>query len=191
MKEITSHDALMNLLKDTEKSYLLLWKRGSGQSECAFSALSSASAKHPEVMVLSADVTEVRDIHPQYGISSVPGLLQFEGQALKNVVKGCHQESYFSSLLEEAVYQTRMKEEGRPSKTVIVYSTPACSWCNTLKQWLRKNHIHYTDIDVSRDETAARELMNRTGQQGVPQTEINGQVVVGFDQVKLKQLLEI
>ncbi|MBA4410258.1 MAG: NrdH-redoxin [Odoribacter sp.] len=74
---------------------------------------------------------------------------------------------------------------------VTVYSTPTCSWCNTLKSWLKQNNISFRDVDVSRDEKAAQDLVRRSGQQGVPQTEINGQIVVGFDQQRLKQLLEI
>jgi glutaredoxin len=56
---------------------------------------------------------------------------------------------------------------------------------------LRQNRISFTDIDISHDEKAAQNLVRRSGQQGVPQTEINGQIVVGFDQPKLKKLLEI
>jgi glutaredoxin-like YruB-family protein len=76
-------------------------------------------------------------------------------------------------------------------KRVTVYSTPTCSWCNTLKAWLQKNNIRYSDVDVSRDQNAAEALVRRTGQQGVPQTDINGQIVVGFNQQRLKELLEI
>ena len=191
MKEIKSYNELKTELKDNEKTYILLWKKGSGQSDCAFEALRLASEKHPEISTLSADVAIVRDIHTVYGITSAPSLLLFEGKELKNVLKGCHQENFFNALLEEAVYQSKIKESGKPAKSVTVYSTPTCTWCNTLKQWLRKNHIPYSDIDVSRDEQAAQDLVRRTGQQGVPQTEINGQIVVGFDQARLKQLLEI
>lgn len=191
MKEIPSLNALSELLRNEKKVYLLLWKKGAEQSECAFKALASASAHHPEISVLSADVSFVRDIHPEYGITSVPTLLQFEDKELKNIYKGCHQESFFKGMLEEAVYLAKIAESGKPQKSVTVYSTPTCTWCNTLKQWLRKNHVSYHDIDISRDENAAKELVRRSGQQGVPQTEINGQIVVGFDQTKLKQLLEI
>ncbi len=191
MKEILSHHELESLLPGSKKTYLLLWKKGSEQSECAYRALTEASQKHPEIPVLSADVATVRDIHPVYNISSVPALLMFEGNVIKNILKGCHPDTYYTSMLEEAVYRVKAEESGKPVKNVTVYSTPTCTWCNTLKQWLRKNHIPYTDVDVSRDEGAAQELVRRTGQQGVPQTDINGQVVVGFDQARLKQLLEI
>ncbi len=191
MKEIGSKTELAGELQGASKSYLLLWKKGSEQSECALRGLGVASALHPGIPVLTADVTTVRDIHGDYGITTVPTLLQFENGVLKNMVKGCHQEGFFTALLEEAVYQAAIKEEGKPAHSVTVYSTPTCTWCNTLKQWLRKNRVAYTDVDVSRDERAAAELVRRTGQQGVPQTEIDGQIVVGFDQARLKTLLEI
>ena len=191
MIEIDSNTDLQESLKESGKAFLLLWKKGSEQSECARKGFNAASEKHPEIMSFAADVTVVRDIHEKYGVTSVPALLQFDGKAIRNVIKGCHPESFYTGLLEEAVYQIIAKESSKPAKNVTVYSTPTCTWCNTLKQWLKKNHISYSDIDVSRDEHAARELVSRTGQQGVPQTEINGQIVVGFDQAKLKQLLEI
>jgi glutaredoxin-like YruB-family protein len=191
MKEIASFSDLQTMLKEHNKIYLLLWKKGSDQSDCAFQSIGSAAGKHPEIMVASADVSQVRDIHGVFNITSAPTLLQFDGGELKNVWKGCHQESFFIALFEEAVYQAQVKESGKPAKSVTVYSTPTCSWCNTLKQWLKKNHVAFSDIDISRDERAAQDLVRRSGQQGVPQTEINGQIVVGFDQTKLKQLLEL
>jgi glutaredoxin-like YruB-family protein len=191
MKELHSGKELQNGLAEGTRSYLLLWKQGSEQSECALKACAVASSTHPGIPVFTAEVTAVRDIHGAYGISTVPSLLLFEGHTLKNVFKGCHGQEFYTALLEEAVYRARADEAGVPPKSVTVYSTPTCTWCNTLKQWLRKNHVPYTDIDVSRDERAAQELVRRTGQQGVPQTDINGQIVVGFDQARLKQLLEI
>jgi len=191
MKEIKSYNELSNGLTVNERSYILLWKKGSEQSDCAHNALKSASTRHPELPVYSADINLVRDIHPVFKITTVPSLLQFENNELKNILKGCHQEGFYTSMFEEAVYQIKIKESGKPAKSVTVYSTPTCTWCNNLKQWLRKNQIPYSEIDVSRDEKAAQELVRRTGQQGVPQTEINGQIVVGFDQTRLKQLLEI
>ena len=191
MIEIDSNTDLQESLKESGKAFLLLWKKGSEQSECARKGFEASSGKHPEIMSFAADVMVVRDIHENYGITSVPALLQFDGKLIRNVIKGCHPESFYTGLLEEAVYQAMARESGRPAKNVTVYSTPTCTWCNTLKQWLKKNHIPYSDIDVSRDEHAARELVSRTGQQGVPQTDINGQIVVGFDQARLKQLLEI
>jgi len=78
-----------------------------------------------------------------------------------------------------------------PQKNVTVYSTPTCTWCNTLKGYLRKNHIRFRDVDVSRDQRMAEELVRKSGQQGVPQTEIDGQIIVGFDKQRINTLLGI
>ena len=178
-------------VKDKEKVFLLLYKSGSEQSECALNNLNQTTEGEIPVPVYSADVNSVRDIHEKYGITSVPALMVFEKGEFTNTVKGCHDGDYYKALMQNAIYVAKAKAEGKAPKRVTVYSTPTCSWCNTLKSWLKKNGIPYTDVDVSKDERAAQDLVNRTGQQGVPQTDINGQIVVGFDQTKLKQLLEI
>ncbi len=74
---------------------------------------------------------------------------------------------------------------------VIVFSTPACSWCRTLKQYLKKHEIRFKDIDVSRDQAAAKDMVRRTGQQGVPVTLINSRAIVGFNKTEINKLLNI
>lgn len=74
-------------------------------------------------------------------------------------------------------------------KKVIVFSTPSCSWCRKLKGYLKKNKIRFTDVDVSRDQKAARDMMRKTGQRGVPQMWIDNQPVVGFDKAKIDRIL--
>jgi len=110
---------------------------------------------------------------------------------LVNVVKGCQESSYLMALMNNELSVKSSVKDTLKVKQVTVYSTPTCSWCNTLKSWLRKNNIRFKDIDVSRNEKDAQDLVKRSGQQGVPQTEINGQIVVGFNQQRLKELLEI
>ena len=190
-KSILSLVDLKGELKDSKKLYLLLFKDGSEQSNCALENLKATSSDDDEFTVLTADVNNVRDIHPEYGITSAPALLEFDNGEFKNVIKGCHQPSVLKALFEEAVYFAQMEKEGKTPKQVTVYSTPQCSWCTTLKSYLSKNKIRFSDVDISRDPNAARDLQSRTGQQGVPQTEVNGQWVVGFDQKKLNELLEI
>jgi glutaredoxin-like YruB-family protein len=190
MKSILSYQELQNELKGKDKAYVLLYKKGSEQSECAYQNLSEVASK-AAIPIYTADVATVRDIHPVYGITSVPTLMVFENGELISTIKGCQDKEFVHSLFTSAIYQAKAKSEGKAPKRVTVYSTPTCTWCNTLKSWLRKNGIPFTDVDVSRDMHAAQELVRRTGQQGVPQTEINGQWVIGFDQKRLKELLEI
>ncbi len=191
MEIISSHTDLQRVLAENEKTFLLLFKQGSEQSECALENLSAVSESSHNIRFYSADVTTVRDIHPSFGITTVPSLLVFEGDKLTGVVKGCQDKNYYRALSENQVFRVQSGSNGKSQPRVLVYSTPTCSWCNTLKSWLNMNKIAYTEIDVSRDQKAAQDMVRRSGQQGVPQTEINGQMVVGFDQSRLKQLLDI
>ncbi len=72
---------------------------------------------------------------------------------------------------------------------VIVYSTPTCPYCNALKDFLKENKIKFENIDVSKNQKAAREIVKKSGQTGVPVTIINGKVIVGFDQAALEKAI--
>jgi glutaredoxin-like YruB-family protein len=191
IERVSSYEDFKGKAGNSGKVFLLLFRGGSEQSECAMHNLLEASVKAPDLKVFAADVTDVRDIHTVYGVSTVPSLLTFSDARLTAIVKGCQETGYYGALTENTLFRAQAEGEAVPSRRVTVYSTPTCSWCNTLKSWLKQNGISYTDIDVSRDERAAEELVKRTGQQGVPQTDINGEVVVGFNQPRLRQLLGI
>ncbi|MFH1063625.1 MAG: glutaredoxin domain-containing protein [Candidatus Woesearchaeota archaeon] len=64
---------------------------------------------------------------------------------------------------------------------IKVYSTPTCPWCIKLKGYLKEKNVKFDDIDVSTDQAAAQKMIEKSGQMGVPQTEINGKMIVGFD----------
>lgn len=74
---------------------------------------------------------------------------------------------------------------------VKVFSTPTCPYCVTLKEYLKEHNIEFEDIDVSQNEKARNEMIEKSGQMGVPVVDINGEVVVGFDKEKIKNLLKI
>ncbi len=72
---------------------------------------------------------------------------------------------------------------------IRVFSTPTCPYCVMLKNFLKENGFEYEDIDVSQSEEAQTEMIEKTGQMGVPVTDIDGEWIIGFDQVKIKELL--
>ncbi|MCL4829798.1 MAG: NrdH-redoxin [Caldilinea sp.] len=74
---------------------------------------------------------------------------------------------------------------------VIVFSTPTCSFCNAAKSYFRQKGVKFRDVDVSKDAAAARDMVRRSGQQGVPVIDIGGKLVIGFDRPKINQLLGI
>ncbi|MDW8325399.1 MAG: glutaredoxin domain-containing protein [Anaerolineales bacterium] len=77
----------------------------------------------------------------------------------------------------------------KPQPRVIIFSTPTCAFCNQAKAYFRQRGIRFQDVDVSRDPAAARDMVRRSGQQGVPVIDIGGKIVVGFDRPKINQLL--
>jgi glutaredoxin-like YruB-family protein len=189
MKEVKSHQELLKSIENLDKAYLLLYKKGSEQSDCAYENLSAAIKENKEVNVYVADTNIVRDIHQKYNINSAPTMLVFEKGEFKNVVKGCHHPGFFQSVFESAVVHAANPD--KPQKSVTVYTTPTCTWCNTIKTYLRKNGINFREVDVSRDQSAAEAMVRRSGQQGVPQTDINGTMIVGFDKAKINSMLGI
>jgi glutaredoxin-like YruB-family protein len=72
---------------------------------------------------------------------------------------------------------------------VIVFSSPTCVWCTRAKTYLHSRSVPFRDVDVSRDPAAARDLVRRTGQMGVPVIEIDGRPIVGFDQARIDAAL--
>ena len=84
-----------------------------------------------------------------------------------------------------------MTDTAKPQPKVIVFSTPTCSFCNAAKRYFRQQGVKFRDVDVSRDPAAARDMVRRSGQQGVPVIDIGGKIVMGFDRNKINQLLGI
>ena len=74
---------------------------------------------------------------------------------------------------------------------VKVYSTPTCGFCKAAKQFLKDNSVEFESIDVSADQRAAEEMIEKTGQMGVPVIEVDNEVIIGFDKAKLEKLLKL
>lgn len=85
----------------------------------------------------------------------------------------------------------RQQETKKKQPRVIIFSTPTCGYCNMAKKYLREKRIRFKDVDVSRDAAAARDLVRRSGQMGVPVLDIGGKMIVGFDRPKIDRLLGI
>ncbi|HKJ79508.1 MAG TPA: thioredoxin family protein [Prolixibacteraceae bacterium] len=192
MKKIESLNSLKKEIEPNDNVWLLLFKKGSEQSDCAFENFKSAENKAKNAVLCYADVNEVRDIHPEFNINSAPSLLYFEKGKFKNAFKGCYKPEQFNAIFEKEVFAVPAGNgKEKPQKNVTVYTTPTCSWCTTIKRHLQENNIRFREVDVSADQNAAQEMVKKSGQQGVPQTDINGQVIVGFDKTRINSLLGI
>ena len=191
MQEINSYSEMISSLAENSKNYVLLYKKGSESSECSYNSIEQVLESGVKVNVLAADVSKVRDIHTKYDITSVPALLVFQGDKFERTIKGCNDDGYYKSLFDSALFNASSEGSDTKQKRVTVYSTPTCSWCTTLKNHLKSNGIKYSEIDISKDQNAAQNMVRKSGQQGVPQTDIGGKMIVGFDKVKINSLLNI
>ncbi|MGC9221598.1 MAG: glutaredoxin family protein [Solirubrobacteraceae bacterium] len=79
--------------------------------------------------------------------------------------------------------------QGAAQHRVLVFTTPSCPWCTRAKAYLRQNKVPFREIDVARDRSAARDLVRRTGQMGVPVVEIDGKPIIGFDRAQINRRL--
>lgn len=76
-------------------------------------------------------------------------------------------------------------------KNVTIYSTQTCHFCHMTKDFFKENNITFTDLDVTSDEKNKKEMLERSGQMSVPVIFVGDDMVVGFNESKLKELLEI
>lgn len=74
---------------------------------------------------------------------------------------------------------------------VNIYSTPTCVYCNMAKNFLTQNGIEYTEFNVASDLAKRKEMIEKTGQMGVPVLEMGDETIVGFDEGKIRELLKL
>ncbi|MFV9568776.1 glutaredoxin domain-containing protein [Thermoanaerobacter mathranii] len=178
-------------IKNKEELFMLMFYSNSSQKSLeALEVIKKFSEDNPKVPVYVVNASEIKDIHPQYGIKVVPSVILFKDKEPWQFVFGLQNKEYYEKLL--VVAPSKVSDgKGQKVHRVTVYTTPSCPWCNATKAYLRQHNIPFREIDVSKNPSAAAELVRRSGQRGVPQTDIDGTIVVGFDKAKLNQLLGI
>ncbi len=78
-----------------------------------------------------------------------------------------------------------------PKHEISVYSTPTCQYCKLTKEYLHSKNIIFKNIDVTLNQGAASEMIQKSGQMGVPVLDIDGKIIVGFDKKKINKALGI
>jgi len=72
---------------------------------------------------------------------------------------------------------------------VKMYMTPTCHWCQKAKEWLKKNKISFQELDLSESDTYRDELIEKSHQMAIPVFDIDGQIIIGFDEKRMEELL--
>ncbi|MDA3852518.1 MAG: glutaredoxin domain-containing protein [Spirochaetaceae bacterium] len=73
---------------------------------------------------------------------------------------------------------------------ITLYSTPSCGYCRVAKDYFKKNQVKFTEYNVAQDQQKAQEMVRKSGQMGVPVIDINGKIIVGFNQPAIEQALK-
>lgn len=74
--------------------------------------------------------------------------------------------------------------------TIKIYSTPTCPWCVQAKAYFKSKNIAFEDIDVAQDQAKAQEMVKLSGQMSVPVIAIDDEVIVGFDQERIEEIIK-
>lgn len=77
------------------------------------------------------------------------------------------------------------------AKNVVIYTTPTCPYCALAKAFLRDHGVSFVEKNVAADRRAADEMIEKSGQMGVPVIDIDGEIIVGFDREAIKRALGI
>ena len=70
---------------------------------------------------------------------------------------------------------------------ITIYSTPTCTYCKMAKEFLTENNVVFEDINVAADVTKRKEMIEKSGQLGVPVIDVDGQIMVGYDRTTLAE----
>ncbi len=74
---------------------------------------------------------------------------------------------------------------------VTIYTTPSCVYCKMAKEFFKENNVKYRELNVAEDDEAREEMVEKSGQMGVPVIMVGDQVIIGFDEDKVSEVLSI
>ena len=192
IEEIQNRVHLDKLKKENEALLIIIFHADSSEkSKKALDALKMVKDENPKAPIFRVNASKVREIHPIYGINTIPTVLILKKDKVSNIIYGIQDKQYYETLLYDTPTFISTEKKERKQHRVVVYTSSTCSWCGAVKSYLMKNRIVFREVDISRDERAGQDLVRRSGQMGVPQTDIDGRIIVGFDKPKLDAILGI
>lgn len=185
----------LDRIQERNKDLLVLFFYAdfSDAAKRALAQIEDFKSNYNKIPIYGIDVTKLRGVHKEFGVTNVPTVVALQRGKDAEKIEGVQSAQFYARRIAGAHPVYRKTSSGNTSPTaaprVVVYSTPTCPACNSAKAYFRRKGVRFRDIDVSRDQQAAESLMRRSGQMAVPQIDINGQLIVGFDQAKIDRLL--
>lgn len=188
LERVSSEQQLLGALSTEREVLVGFFGEFSQASQRAQPAFEKYCAEHDDRDAYLVDVGAVSGLHQRFGVTQVPTVLRLRGETVLTKLLGPQTAEGYGALLDGGGSAPRAGTEG-PRHQVRVYVTDTCPWCTRVKSYLRQHRVPFTEINVSRDESAAREMVRRSGQQGVPQVDIDGRMIVGFDKKSIDNML--
>ncbi len=147
----------------------------------------SASNKDPDVKYVKINVDSEQELAQEYDIMSIPTVIFFKDGKKVTQQIGIADKSEYESIIAKTRSYVAPRPGAHPK--VTVFSTPTCPYCTMAKQYLKEKNVVFEDVDVSRDQAKAMQMVQKSGQMGVPQLWIGDDVVVGFDKGRINKLI--
>jgi len=175
--------------KHKEFLIVLFYANFSSASKRALAELEQFSKENEKVAVYVIDVERVKGVHKKFGVENVPTVLALRKGEVAQRLQGVESSQFYARIFSGVNPSHYKTGKGPVSHRVIVYSGPGCPACGTAKAYLRRRGVSFREVDIARDQHAAQSLVRRSGQMAVPQIDIDGRLVVGFDQAKIDRIL--
>lgn len=180
-------------VKEKNKNFFMLLFYGdfSSAAKRALFEIKKFGKENKQLPIYIIDVQKISGLHKQFGVTNVPTVLVIQDGKMTKKIEGVESAKYYSYALSgiHSLRQKKGKKTG--SLRVVVYVGPGCPACGTAKNYLKRQGVPFREVDISRDQYTAERLVRRSGQMAVPQIDINGHLVVGFDKGKIDRLLSL
>lgn len=182
---------ILEQIQEKHKDFFMMmfYADFSSAAKQAMSELEKFSKESKEVPVYAVDVQKVKGIHKQFGVENVPTVIAVKAGKVLWRIEGVESAELYHRILTETDALPARKGEKTVSHRITVYSGAGCPACGAAKSYLRRQGVRFREIDISRDQHEAERLVQRSGQMAVPQIDIDGHLIVGFDQNKIDKLL--
>jgi glutaredoxin-like YruB-family protein len=188
---VKDEDHLEKLQREHQEYLVLLfWGTFSDAAQRALREVEKFAREQKDISVFVVDVQKLKGMHKRFSVERVPTVVVIENGEVSKSVEGVQSAGFYAVHLGGAA-STRRDQGGAAPRRVVVYSGPGCPACGQLKTYLRQHGVAYRDVDISRDPRVAERLARRSGMMAVPQTEVNGRLITGFDKAKLNNALGI
>lgn len=187
---IRSEQELEPLLESNQDLLLAFLVDQNQGSAAARGALEQALASNPDAKAYSVDARAVRNVSGRFGVTAVPTVVRVRGRETLERLVGPQSPGTYAALMKPKSRSTNQNQSKPHAQTSVkLYVTNSCPWCRKLESYLDRRGVRYTKVNVSTDVAAAHAMVRKSGQRGVPQAEIDGTMVVGFDKARIDRLL--